>query len=302
MKRNRLFLLISGLLFTAGPDLISQEHQGVDEMLVSTDWLAEHLSDSLLVILHNGMKTEYEKEHIPGARYISIWDLLVENEQGVRHELPDQQKIEQVLRSYGINNNSTIIICYENGNAIPWAGRLFLTLDYAGLSDQVAFLNGGLKAWKDEERPLNQNVSAFKEGDIDVRIRDEVLVYKNDVLANLHNEGVILVDARPPEQYYGTELDHDSTRLGHIEGATNIPFFSVKNEDHPYLFKSKDELRRLFEDHQIQPGDTIITYCGSGIWASPVYFVARLLGYPVRFYDGSFQEWARDESLPISKR
>lgn len=301
MKLNRLFLLISGLLITTGTDLFSQTQLRVDEMLVSTDWLEEHLSDSLLVILHQGMKTEYVKEHIPGARYISIWEFLVENEQGIRHEMPDEQKIEQVLRSYGLNTHSTIIICYEDGNAIPWATRLFLTLDYAGLLDQVAILNGGLKAWKDEGRSLTQDVTVFKEGNIDVRIREDVLVYKDEVLANLHNDSIILVDARPSERYYGTEPDPNSSRSGHIEGAVNIPYFSVKKEDHPYLFKPKDELRRLFADRQIQAGTRVIIYCGSGIWASPVYFAARLLGYNVRFYDGSFQEWARDESMPISK-
>jgi thiosulfate/3-mercaptopyruvate sulfurtransferase len=301
MNLNRLFLLISGLVITIATDLTSQTPLRVDDMIVATDWLEEHLSDSLLVILYNGMKTEYEKEHIPGARYISIFDLLVENEQGIRHELPDEQTIEQVLRSYGINDNSTIIICYEDENAIPWATRLFLTLDYAGLGDQVAILNGGLKAWKDEGRSLTMDVTAFKEGNIDVRIREEVLVYKDEVLANLHNDSVIIVDARPPERYYGTEPDPNSSRSGHIEGAVNIPSFSLKNDDQPYLFKPRDELQSLFTDRQIQAGTTLITYCGLGIWASPVYFAARLLGYSVRFYDGSFQEWGSDESLPISK-
>ena len=302
MKLSRLFLLISGLVITTGTDLISQTQHRVDEMLVSTDWLEEHLLDPLLVILHQGMKTEYEKEHLPGARYISIWELLVEKEQGVRHELPDEQKIEQVLRSCGINNNSTIIICYEDVNAIPWASRLFLTLDYAGLGDQVAIINGGLKAWKDEGRSLTQDVTVFKEGNIDVRIRKEVQVYKDEVLANLHNDSVIVVDARPPEQYYGTDPDQNLSHPGHIEGAVNIPYFSVTKEDQPYFFKTRDELRKLFEDHQIQAGATIITYCNFGIRASPVYFAARLIGYRVRFYDGSFQEWGRDESLPISKK
>jgi len=301
MKLNRLFFFIFVWILMPGPDLISQAQQRVNEMLVSTDWLEENLTDSLLVILHQGMKTEYEKEHIPGARYISIFDLLVENEQGIRHELPDEQQIEQVLRSYGLNTHSTIIICYEDGNAIPWASRLFLTLDYAGLGDQVAILDGGLKAWKEEERPLTMDVPAFNDGNIDVRIREEVLVYKDEVLANLHNDSVIIVDARPPERYYGTESDPNSSRPGHIEGAVNIPFFSLKDDDHPYFFKTRDELRRLFEDHQIQVGTTIFVYCGSGIWASPVYFTARLLGYKVRFYDGSFQEWGKEESLPISK-
>ena len=301
MKLNRLFLFIFVGVLTPGPDLISQAQQKVNEMLVSTDWLEEHLADSLLVILHYGMKTEFVKEHIPGARYITISDFLVENEQGIRHELPDEQIIEQVLRSYGINNNSTIIICYEDGNAIPRAARLFFTLDFAGLADQVAMLNGGLKAWKDEERSLTQTVTSFKEGDIDINVKPDILVYKEEVLAELQNDSVAIVDARPPEQYYGADMDQDASRFGHIEGAVNIPFFNLTPDDSHHLFKTKDELQSLFEDHHIQSGTTIFVYCGSGIRASSVYFTARLLGYKVRLYDGSFQEWGNEESLPISK-
>jgi thiosulfate/3-mercaptopyruvate sulfurtransferase len=269
---------------------------------VSTDWLEENLGDSLLLVLHYGMKTEYEKEHIPGARYASIWELLVENEEGIRHEFPDKPTIEQTLRSWGINNNSKIIICYEDGNAIPMASRLFLTLDYAGLGGRVAVLNGGLKAWKEEGRPLTKSVAAYEPGHVQIQLKEKILVHKEEVLEALHKDSVVIVDARPAERYYGTENDQNSGRQGHIEGAVNIPYFKLTGDDAPHFFKPEDEIRRLFEDRNIRAGSTIITYCGTGIWASPVYFVARLLGYPVRFYDGSFQEWARDESLPISKK
>ncbi len=152
MKLTRL-LLISVLIITCNPGLLSQVPQRLNDLLVSTDWLEANIADSLLVILHSGMKTEFEKEHIPGARYVTIWELVVKNEQGIKHEFPDEQKLEQALRLLGLNNNSKIIICYQDGNAIPWAARLFVTLDYAGLGNQVAMLNGGLKAWKESEDP-----------------------------------------------------------------------------------------------------------------------------------------------------
>ena len=85
MKLNRLLLIIFGLVFIACPDLFSQAQQRANELLVSTDWLEENLGDSLLVILQSGMKTEFEKEHIPGARYVSIWEILVENEHHCQH-------------------------------------------------------------------------------------------------------------------------------------------------------------------------------------------------------------------------
>jgi len=291
--------MVIGLVFTSCSALISQTQQREKDLLVSTNWLEENLSDSSLVILHYGMKTEYKKGHIPGARLISIWDILVKNEDGLRHELPDKQKLEQVLRSWGINDDSKIIISYQEGNDIPMAARLFYTLDYAGLGDQVSILNGGYKAWQKEERPVTQEMTGIKEGNIAIRIVDEVRISKGEVFASLNDENVKLVDARPHEKYLGTGEDNNSSRPGHIKGAVNIPFFEVTREDSSHIFKSKEELHLLFEDQKLHEGYTIITYCGTGIWASPLYLTAKLLGYNVRFYDGSYQEWGNDESLPI---
>ena len=301
MKLNRHLFLLSVLIITCNPALLSQVPQQLNDLFVSTDWLEANLEDSLLVILHYGMKTEFEKEHIPGARYVTIWDLVVKNEQGIKHEFPDEQKLEQALRLLGLNNNSKIIICYEDGNAIPWAARLFVTLDYAGLGNRAAMLNGGLKAWKEEGRPVTQSVTAFTEGKVDIKLKEDVRISKDEVLSMLHREDVVIVDARPEERYYGISEDKNAIRQGHIEGAVNIPFFSLTLDDSTHMFRAQEDLRQQFANHNASPESLIIAYCGTGVWASPVYFAARLLGYRVRFYDGSFQEWGSDESLPISK-
>jgi thiosulfate/3-mercaptopyruvate sulfurtransferase len=291
-------MLIS-LLFICTSNLNSQSQQKDKDLLISTNCLEENLTDSLLVILHYGMKTDFKKEHIPGARFISIWDILEKNDRGLRHELPDEKQLIQVLRSWGINNNSNIVICYQDGNAIPMAARLFYTLDFAGLGEQVSILNGGLKAWKQEERALTDEIASFQEGNVDIRIVDEVRITKDEVLANLDNESVMVIDARPPEKYYGTEEDQSLDRSGHIPGAVNIPYYETTRDDSTHLFKDEEELRILFEEYHIQEGSSVITYCGTGIWASPLYFAARILGYKVQLYDGSFQEWGNDESLPV---
>lgn len=292
-------LLLTGLLFTSYSEVKCQAKQPEGDLLVSTDWLEENLSDSLLVILHYGMKTEFKEGHIPGARLISIWDILEKNDHGLRHELPDEKKLKRVLRSWGINNHSKIIISYQDGNAIPMAARLFYTLDYAGLSHRVSILNGGFKAWEEEGRAVSEEVKEFSNGNVDIRIQDHVRISRDEVLAVLHNEDVTIIDARPEERYYGTEEDSNSRRQGHIPGAVNFPFFEVTMEDSTHMFKTREELNLLFQDHKVSESSSIITYCGSGIWASPIYFTAKFLGYQVRFYDGSFQEWGNDDSLPL---
>ena len=300
MKFTRLLVITLGLVYAGSNALFSQSNTTQSELLVSGSWLEENLEDPSLVILHYGKQADFEQEHIPGTRLVSIRKLLVDNEQGMRHELPDEQIIEQVIRSWGIHNNSKIVICYAEGNSIPMAARLLFTLDYAGLGDQVALLNGGLIAWKDEKRSLSKSKTEYEEGNFDIMVKEGILINKDEVLASLDSENVIIVDARPVEQYSGKAKDHNSERNGHIKGAINIPFSQLTQDDSPHMFRSKDELQKLFNDHNIQAGSTIVTYCGSGIWASPVYFAVRSLGYKVRFYDASFQEWGNDESLPIS--
>jgi len=301
MKLNKHLFILSFGIFAWSPGILSQETHRPNDLLVTGDWLEEHLEDSLLVVLHYGMKTEFKKEHIPGARYVTIWEFLTDDEQGRKHEFPEAQKLEQALRSLGLNNNSKIIICYQDGNAIPWAARLFVSLDYAGLGDQTAMLQGGLKAWKEEGRPVTNEVAAFAEGQVDIEIKEVVRISKEEVRAMRPVEGVVIVDARPGERYYGFSEDGNAARQGHIEGAVNLPYFQLTLDDSTHMFRTEGDLRQLFENHQASPESMIITYCGTGVWASAVYFAARFLGYPVRFYDGSFQEWSGDESLPVSK-
>ncbi len=105
------------------------------------------------------------------------------------------------------------------------------------------------------------------------------------------------MDGRPAEGYSG--LAGHWARLGHIPGAGNIPFFTLLAEEPPYLLKSREELADMFRAAGVQPGDTVVVYCGTGLWASLPYLAARYLDYDVRLYDGSFQEWSATEDLPV---
>jgi len=298
---HKVLLFTALILISSGSALLSQTKQEEEGLLISTAWLEENLADSLLVILHIGMKTEFQAEHIPGARFVSIWDVLLKkDEQNLRHEIPEEQQLEKALRSWGINDNSKIILCYQDVNSIKWSARLFYTLDYAGLGDRVALLNGGLKAWKEEGRSVTDSVSYYPEGKVEIRIVDEVRISKEEVLSNLNNENVNIVDARSPERFHGRVQEDGPGRSGHIQGAVNIPYFEVSLEGSSHLFKSKGALLTLFEDHGVREGNSILSYCGTGILASTLYFTARLLGYRVRLYDGSFQEWEQDDSLPLT--
>ncbi|MCK5691658.1 MAG: sulfurtransferase [Bacteroidales bacterium] len=300
MKNYRCILIVFSLLLCGCLAVHSQNNSNKAELLVSAKWLSENLGDDRMVILHYGKIAEFEEGHIPGARLISSKDFMVNNQSGLRHELPDDQALEQTLRTWGINNNSRIVISYSDRNSLPMATRLFFTLDYAGLDNNISLLNGGQEAWSMENQPLSKLQIVYGHGNLDIHPNKDLVVTGDWLLSNLSNNEVHIVDARPVKQYTGTAQDHNSTRRGHIEGAQNIPFNTIINEDNGYLLKSLDELQLLFNDLKMNEKSTLITYCGSGIWASPIYFVARLLGYRVRFYDASFEEWGNNESLPVA--
>ncbi len=265
--------------------------------VVSTAWLAEHLEDPDLITLHMGPPGSYEKGHIPGARSASLRRMIQVNEAGIRDEMLPAAGIAEALADLGISDRSRIIIYFAEEGAAWAAARYLLTLEYIGMTGRVAYLDGGFPKWVTEEHPVSTDVPSVETTDIAVAIVPDVLVDTEWLLARLEDPKIAIVDGRPAEGYSG--LAGHWERLGHIPGAGNIPFFTLLAEDPPYLLKSREELSDMFREAGAQPGDTVVVYCGTGLWASLPYLAARYLDYEVRLYDGSFQEWSATENLPV---
>lgn len=300
MKKTIFCITWSVMILVAansGPQMFAQAKI---PLLVSTSWLEGHLHDSSLILLHYGQKEEFEKEHIPKARLVSLKKLVIDVENGLRHEMPSDKTIESVFKLWGIDNDSRIVISYGDENAFVMVARLFVTLDYAGLGEQISILSGGFPVWKREHRAVTSEMTKYAQGSFQIRKNVNVVADKNWILGHLTDPEILLIDARPETQYDGSEEDHNSPRRGHIEGALNIPFFQIQLDDTPYMIKSQAELQQLFDDNEVRKGKTVVAYCGSGIWAASIYFAARLLGYQARFYDGSLQEWGNDKTLPMT--
>lgn len=264
------------------------------ELLVTPEWLNSHRHDDDLIILQvNRMKLDYETEHLPGSQFLWYGWLAPDTPDGNMNAI-DAKNGEKVLRSLGINNDSRVIITFIK-NDVTVTARMFLMLEYLGLKNQVAWLDGGLEGWKAKGYEIAAGASPeVKKGKFKAKPQP-LIVDKNYVKSKLDVPTTSIVDARFKRYYDGEDVGYP--RNGHIKGAKNIPFNEMVNDSNH--FKSKDELSEYFNPISTNKENEIVMYCFIGQTASVVYLAGRLLGYPMKLYDGSMEEWSRIPALPM---
>jgi thiosulfate/3-mercaptopyruvate sulfurtransferase len=266
-------------------------------VVVSTTWLAENLKDPNLVLLHVGDRAEYEAGHIPGARHVKLDDISVsshDRQSGLMLEMPQPDSLRARLEALGISDRSRVIVYYGNDWVSP-ATRVIFTLDYAGLGQSAALLDGGMQAWKAEHRPITAEPPKSATGHLAALRVNPIVVDAAWVKSRLGDPKFHLIDARAAVFYDGVESG--GTRKGHVAGAKSLPFTEIADEK--LRLRSAEELRALFARAGVSPGDTVVAYCHIGQQATAVLFAARAIGHPVLLYDGSFQDWSRRADLPV---
>lgn len=262
------------------------------DMLVSPDWLAQHLADSKLVILHvSTNRTAYDAGHIPGARFVALSDLVVTRD-GIPNELPATADLKKVLEAAGVSDDSRVIL-YGDTSVLP-ATRAYFTLDYLGHGDRAALLDGGLERWRGEGRKLTNEAPAAAQGRLTPRPKPELVVQIDAVkqMAAKPSSDVLL-DVRSAADYRGEKGSH-------IPGAQNVFWMEDQASRENQALKPEAELRKLYESIGITPDRKVVTYCNSGMQASQSYFTLKYLGYDVRLYDGSMSEW-NARGAPVEK-
>lgn len=276
-----------------------------ESLTVDAAWLAKHLKDPNLVLLHVGDKAEYEAKHIAGARYVSLQDISRPTDMaaGDLHlEMPPSDDLRQRLENLGISNDSRVIVYYGKDWISP-STRVIFTLDYAGLGDHASLLDGGMDAWVAAGNAMTDAAPAAKKGSLKPLKIKPIVVTGDEVRASIGKKGVAIVDGRSPAFYDGVDtggMPEHKHKTGHIAGAGSVPFTDVVNDK--LFLKSPDELKALFANAGVKPGDTVIGYCHIGQQATAMLFAARSLGHPVRLYDGSFEDWSRREDAPVEKK
>jgi thiosulfate/3-mercaptopyruvate sulfurtransferase len=286
MKKNILLLAI----FFGAMTATSQN------VLVSPQWLNDNLKDPNLVILYTGfvVKADYEKEHIEGSRF--LWpEWLAFNTPEANMVSADTKTATRVLQDLGINKSSKVVICHR-GADVTIASRMFLSLENYGLQGQVYFLNGGIEAWKRAGYPVTNRPSVFKKGNF-VATDNGLFVNKDYVHNALQTQTSEIVDARIKRWYDGDPTGNP--RDGHISGAKNIPYPDMI--DSTNSLKPAEVLQKNFSSVIPTREKELVVYCFVGQTASVDYLVGRSLGYKMKLYDGSMQEWSRNPELPMEK-
>ncbi len=224
-----------------------------------------------------------------GTVFVPMSTFSVERD-GIPNEFPPAEEMASLLESAGVRGERFVIV----GEPIP-AGRAWAALDYLGLGSRAALLEGGPGALRaGSTAPATPAVGASGDA-LEVEVRDDMIVDAEWVRDRLDDPTVAILDARPPDQYSGETPGDGIERPGHIPGARNLFWETlVESADAPRL-KDEAELRRLFEEAGVGPGDTVVAYCRTGGQGSFLYTVARHLGYDARLYDGSYVDWSRTD-------
>jgi thiosulfate/3-mercaptopyruvate sulfurtransferase len=283
---------------------IAERGYSQPDVLVSTDWVAEHKDDpSVRLLESNEDVLLYDLGHIPGALKIDWHDDLNDR---LRRDYVSKEDFETLAGRLGITPDTTVVFYGDKNNW--WATYAFWVFQLFG-HDNAKILDGGRAKWVEEGRELTRDVPQVSATQYTAQERNDsrIRAFREDVLAHVEQGGQ-LVDVRSPQEYSGEKLhmpdypQEGAMRGGHVPGARNIPWARAANPDG--TFKSAEDLRAIYEQEQgLNPEGDTIAYCRIGERSSHSWFVLTyLLGYPnVRNYDGSWTEWGNLVNVPIEK-
>ena len=241
-------------------------------------------------------KAAYLAGRIPGAVHCD-WsrDLSAEPPASghPKYMLLGASEFAAAMARLGIGND-TFVIGYdaEGGHH---AARLWVALRRYG-HDRMGVMEGGIQKWEREKRPLEKGEVTVKPATFVPHPRDGVLASKDEVVAAVRKGDPWLLDVRRDTEFTGEEKR--AARGGHIPGAVNVLWKDALKDD--WTLKDADELEEMYTNAGFGPETSTVTYCQAGVRAAFTHLVLTALGHDdVRTYDGSWEEWGNDTSVPV---
>lgn len=275
------------------------------QLLVTTDWLAEHLHDANVRIVdirghvlpasapkphYFNHRADYDAAHIPGAVFIDWVEEITDPDSPHHAQIAKAERFAAVMNRNGIGDD-TFVVAYDDAGGM-FAARLWWALNYYGHS-AVAVLDGGWQKWLAEGRPTTAEVPQFPQTQFTPNIQPAWRLTADDVAARGERT---LIDVRTVEEFAGKASR--AKRAGHIPGAVNIPRSDLLTSAGTML--PPEQLREIFAAGGVN-GENAITYCNGGVSASYGLLALKVagLGENAAVYDGSWKDWGDDVSRPI---
>ncbi len=281
--------------------------------LVSPQWVADHACKPGVVVLDvrspvggGGNYYTFLRGHVKCAVYSNYkkagWRVKANDVPGM---LPPTAKVQQLVRSLGINNGDHVVIYAAGNNALDMgsATRVFWTFKVLG-DNNVSIMNGGYAAYAAAKLPTARGADkSAGNGDFTAHFQSRYLATEKEVDAALHEHGVTLVDNRPHSQYLGVVMPGMDKRAGTIPGAKNVPQSWLTVNDGG-KFRSVAQIKALYKYAGVPTSGKQINFCNTGHWASLGWFVSsQLLGNKnASVYDGSMSQWTRNPKLPVQQQ
>ncbi|XP_014668637.1 PREDICTED: 3-mercaptopyruvate sulfurtransferase-like [Priapulus caudatus] len=233
---------------------------------------------------------EYLVGHIPTSLFFDVNE-CADRSSGLPHMLPTARVFEDYVGERGIHNETHVIVYDTSEMGMFSCQRVWWTFRVFG-HEKVSILDGGFQKWKDEGFPETDEVESPPLEEFVARYKPNLVRDFEDVETNLKDQAAVVMDARPPGRFEGREPEpREGTEPGRMPESINVPFGLIMDSDKKIL-KSEMELRKVFDDHNIDLMKPLIATCGSGMTASGLALAAFLCGnYDVSVYDGSWAEW-----------
>ena len=302
-----ILILLAALAVAAGA---AHAEPAGDAMgtLVTTEWLHEHLDDPDLVILDCSVtmvpdstsvmgfssvsgRAAYEASHIPVAGFADLMGDLADTSSAFAYALPTPERFCEVMGELGVGDGSRVVL-YDGLNSV-WAARVWWMLRWVGF-DNAALLDGGMGAWKAEERPLSAECTCRMPGELTLNLRPELIADRDEVLAAIDDESVVLIDVMPPPHYAGQMVMYD--RPGHIPTAV---FADLKGElvdadsALDFAIPSPEQFAQAMGALGVGDDSRVVLYDATGMsWAARVWWMLRWIGFDnAALLDGGLNAW-----------